>query len=193
MARGDENGGNSGDGAQPKRDRIAALDEQIRQLQARRDGLKAAAAAKERKRDTRRKILLGSQLVKLARDGDDQARALIRARGRGDAGAFARGVRGVGAVSGENCQGAPRSPPAQDEARGDDEALTPSAQIREIDDELVELRRERKKVVAARRRYRSEKQVAARRAARVRHLGAAVLAAPLAAVLVERGARDCGR
>jgi len=58
------------------RHRISALDERIRVLEERRDRLKKAEAERERKRDTRRKILLGARLVALVRDGDEQAKAV---------------------------------------------------------------------------------------------------------------------
>ena len=61
---------------------IQALDKRIEQLKQRRAAVVARERARERKRDARCKILLGSGLLALVRDGDAQAEAVYsRIRG----------------------------------------------------------------------------------------------------------------
>ena len=57
---------------------LQAIDEQIERLKQRRAAVKARAAAHERKRDTRRKILLGAGLLALVRKGDAAAEQVYR-------------------------------------------------------------------------------------------------------------------
>ena len=58
--------------------KLQTIDDQIETLKRRRAAVRAREAARERKRDTRRKILLGAELVKLVGDGDEPAAALYR-------------------------------------------------------------------------------------------------------------------
>ena len=57
---------------------LQAIDERIAQLQARRAAMLARERDRARKRDTRRKILLGSGLVALVREGDTEAEQVYR-------------------------------------------------------------------------------------------------------------------
>ncbi len=52
-----------------RQDRIKELESKKKQLEARIQKLKAAESAKKRKEDTRRKILLGSMVMKLIETG----------------------------------------------------------------------------------------------------------------------------
>ena len=52
---------------------LQAIDEQIEKLKQRRAAVKAREHANERKRDTRRKVLLGAGLLALVRNGDVEA------------------------------------------------------------------------------------------------------------------------
>ena len=52
-----------------RQDRIKELESKKKQLEARIQKLKAAESAKKRKEDTRRKILLGSMVIKLIETG----------------------------------------------------------------------------------------------------------------------------
>ena len=56
---------------------VANLDARIAQLQARRDAAVARERERERKRDTRRKVIAGGGLFALAKSGDEQARAVL--------------------------------------------------------------------------------------------------------------------
>ena len=61
---------------------VQALDKRIEQLKQQRAAVVARERVRERKRDTRRKILLGSGLLALVRDGDAEAAAVYnRIRG----------------------------------------------------------------------------------------------------------------
>ena len=57
---------------------VQALDKRIEQLKQQRAAVVARERVRERKRDTRRKILLGSGLLALVRDGDAEAAAVYR-------------------------------------------------------------------------------------------------------------------
>ena len=59
------------------RGRIAALDSRIAELQARRERLVALERERARKRDTKRRIVLGGGLIAAARQGDSEARRII--------------------------------------------------------------------------------------------------------------------
>ena len=59
-------------------DRVARLDERIAQLRARRDKMLAQNRTNERKRDTRRKIVLAGALIARARRGDEIATRAIQ-------------------------------------------------------------------------------------------------------------------
>lgn len=59
--------------------RLQAIDEQIEKLKARRAQIQARDLERERKRDTRRKIIIGAGLLKLVRHGDVEA---VRVYGR---------------------------------------------------------------------------------------------------------------
>ena len=58
--------------------RLRELEAQIARLEARRDAVKARQRALDRKRDTRCKILLGAELVRRVRDGDETATSVYR-------------------------------------------------------------------------------------------------------------------
>ena len=61
---------------------VDSIDKQIAQLKGRRAAVVARERARERKRDARCKIILGSKLLALVRDGDTQAEAVYsRIRG----------------------------------------------------------------------------------------------------------------
>lgn len=60
-----------------KAEMIQTLKEKEKQIKARITKLQAADKAKERKADTRRKILLGSFLMALAMKGDENAKRII--------------------------------------------------------------------------------------------------------------------
>ena len=57
---------------------VDALDRQIAQLKERRAAVVARERARERKRDARCKILLGSGLLALVKEGDAEAAAVYR-------------------------------------------------------------------------------------------------------------------
>lgn len=57
---------------------VQALDQRIAQLKQQRAAVAARERARERKRDTRCKIILGSGLLALVRAGDPQAVAVYR-------------------------------------------------------------------------------------------------------------------
>ena len=63
---------------------------------------------------------------------------------------------------------------------------TRKQQIEAIDEDIADLQRQREAALEELQRYRSPKQLAARRSARARYLGEAVLASPLDPALVER-------
>ena len=66
-----------------KSSRIEKIDQQIAQLKARRQKYLAQAREKERRLDTRRKIILGGAVLALMREGDEAAiRIFNRAKGR---------------------------------------------------------------------------------------------------------------
>ena len=92
-------------------------------------------------------------------------------------------------MSGANGQGEASGPPARVEGNGEGEQLTPEQLIEAIDEDIADLQRQREAALEKLQHYRSPEQVEARRATRVRYLGEALLASPLAAALVER-ARD---
>ena len=89
MANIEDNGKKAGEGqgggtAQTniaQRDAIADLNKRIRVLQARRDSIQKREDERERKRDTRRKILLGARLLAMMAEGDDDAKS-VYARAR---------------------------------------------------------------------------------------------------------------
>ena len=56
---------------------IEKAEKKLAQAKARLQGLKARASAKERKLDTRRKIILGGALLERAARGDEVARRII--------------------------------------------------------------------------------------------------------------------
>lgn len=56
---------------------IEKAEKKLAQAKARLQGLKARASAKERKLDTRRKIILGGALLERAARGDEIARRII--------------------------------------------------------------------------------------------------------------------
>lgn len=56
---------------------IEKAEKKLAQAKARLQGLKARASAKERKLDTRRKIILGGALLERAARGDELARRII--------------------------------------------------------------------------------------------------------------------
>ena len=64
--------------ADDPKDPIEKLDERIEQLQARRAVIIARKNNAERKRDTRRKVILGAGLVSLVRAGDADAAAMYQ-------------------------------------------------------------------------------------------------------------------
>ena len=57
---------------------IERAEKRLAQAKARLDALKARASTRDRKLDTRRKIILGAGLVERARQGDGRARELLR-------------------------------------------------------------------------------------------------------------------
>ena len=68
-------------------DTIAALDKRIKELQARRAAVVGRERERERKRDTRRKVILGAGLLALVRKGDPAAEQVYgRVRAGLDAG-----------------------------------------------------------------------------------------------------------
>ena len=68
----------------------------------------------------------------------------------------------------------------------------PAEQLQSIDEDIAELTRQRELAYSELRRYRSDPQVEARRAARARYLGEAVLAVPLDAAVVRRARELAG-
>lgn len=56
---------------------IEKAEKKLAQAKARLQGLKARASAKQRKLDTRRKIILGGSLLERAARGDEHARRII--------------------------------------------------------------------------------------------------------------------
>ena len=78
---------------------------------------------------------------------------------------------------------------AEQEPEPEDGHVTLAEQIEAIDEDIADLQRQREAALEDLQHYRSPEQVEARRATRVRYLGEALLASPLAAALVER-ARD---
>ena len=95
-------------------------------------------------------------------------------------------------MSGANGKGEASGPPARVEGNGEGEQLTPEQQIEAIDEDIADLQRQREAALEELKHYRSPEQVEARRAARVRYLGEALLASPLDAALVERARELAG-
>ena len=63
---------------QAAEDAVAALDKRIAELQAHKQTVLARERERERKRDARRKIVLGGALVAAVRGGDREARDVCR-------------------------------------------------------------------------------------------------------------------
>ena len=63
--------------AQRLRGRVTVLEDQVEKAQARLRQAEALEKERERKRDTRRKIVLGGALLRQAREGNPAAQALI--------------------------------------------------------------------------------------------------------------------